>query len=53
MKPLEGITILDRSRVIAAPVDTMILAETGATAIRVEQPGAGDQIAALTREGVI
>lgn len=44
MKPLEGVTILDLSRVLAAPFGTMILAELGATVIKVEQPGTGDEI---------
>src|ERR671935_743903 len=43
MKPLEGVTILDLSRVLACPYATMILAELGARVIKVEQPGAGDE----------
>ncbi|MBM3385111.1 MAG: CoA transferase, partial [Betaproteobacteria bacterium] len=43
MKPLEHITILDLSRVLACPFASMILAELGATVIKVEQPGAGDE----------
>jgi crotonobetainyl-CoA:carnitine CoA-transferase CaiB-like acyl-CoA transferase len=43
MKPLEGVTILDLSRVLACPFATMVLAELGATVIKVEQPGAGDE----------
>jgi crotonobetainyl-CoA:carnitine CoA-transferase CaiB-like acyl-CoA transferase len=43
MKPLEGITILDLSRVLACPFASMILAEMGATVIKVEQPGEGDE----------
>ena len=43
MKPLEGITILDLSRVLACPFASMILAELGANVIKVEQPGAGDE----------
>jgi crotonobetainyl-CoA:carnitine CoA-transferase CaiB-like acyl-CoA transferase len=46
MKPLEGVTILDLARVLAAPCATMILAELGATVIKVEQPGKGDEIRA-------
>lgn len=43
MKPLEGVTILDLSRVLACPFASMILAEMGATVIKVEQPGEGDE----------
>ncbi|HYY60769.1 MAG TPA: CaiB/BaiF CoA-transferase family protein [Burkholderiales bacterium] len=43
MKPLEGVTILDLSRVLACPFATMILAELGARVIKVEQPASGDE----------
>jgi crotonobetainyl-CoA:carnitine CoA-transferase CaiB-like acyl-CoA transferase len=43
MKPLEGIVVLDFSRVLAAPLATMILAEQGATVIKIERPGSGDE----------
>ncbi len=43
MRPLDGVTILDLSRVLACPFASMILAELGATVIKVEQPGGGDE----------
>ena len=43
MKPLEQLTILDLSRVLACPFATMVLAELGARVIKVEQPGSGDE----------
>ncbi len=43
MRPLDGITILDLSRVLACPFATMLLAEMGAEVIKVEQPGSGDE----------
>ena len=47
MKPLEHVTILDLSRVLACPFASMVLAELGATVIKVEQPGSGDETRAF------
>jgi crotonobetainyl-CoA:carnitine CoA-transferase CaiB-like acyl-CoA transferase len=43
MKPLEHVTILDLSRVLACPFASMILAELGATVIKIEEPKRGDE----------
>ena len=43
-KPLEGIRILDLSRVYAAPFGSMILADLGAEVIRIEHPNGSDSM---------
>ena len=41
--PLDGLTVLDLSRVLVGPFCTMQLGDLGAEVIKVERPGDGDQ----------
>jgi len=40
--PLDGIVVLDLSRVLAGPLATMVLADLGARIVKVEDPRGGD-----------
>jgi crotonobetainyl-CoA:carnitine CoA-transferase CaiB-like acyl-CoA transferase len=48
-RPLEGLTALDLATFVAAPFCCTLLGEFGAEVIKVEQPGAGDDLRRLGR----
>jgi crotonobetainyl-CoA:carnitine CoA-transferase CaiB-like acyl-CoA transferase len=47
MRPLEGLRIVDLTRVLSGPYCTMQLGDLGAEVIKVEQPGKGDDTRAF------
>src|SRR3954468_19687495 len=50
-KPLNGVRVLDLSRMVAGGVAGMLLADFGADVVKVEQPVSGDPLRRWTAEG--
>jgi len=50
-RPLEGIRVLDLSRLVAGGMTGMLLADFGADVVKVEQPGIGDPLRQWTSDG--
>ncbi len=51
MRPLEGLRVLDLTRLVAGGFTGMLLADFGAEVVKVEQPGVGDPLRTWTSEG--
>ncbi len=51
MRPLEGLRVLDLSRLVAGGMTGMLLADFGAEVVKVEQPGVGDPLRTWTTDG--
>ena len=49
MQALDGLTVLDCATFVAAPFCCTLLGEFGASVIKVEQPGIGDDLRRLGR----
>jgi crotonobetainyl-CoA:carnitine CoA-transferase CaiB-like acyl-CoA transferase len=50
-RPLDGVRVLDLSRMIAGGVAGMLLADFGADVVKAEQPGSGDPLRQWTADG--
>lgn len=50
-KPLDGVRVLDLSRMVAGGLAGMLLADFGADVVKVEQPGVGDPLRQWSTDG--
>ncbi|MEY4316997.1 MAG: hypothetical protein RI902_805 [Pseudomonadota bacterium] len=50
--PLDGVTVVDLSRLVSGNMLTHVLADLGATVIKIEPPRKGDELRGWQREGV-
>ncbi|MEL0015887.1 MAG: CoA transferase, partial [Rhodospirillales bacterium] len=50
--PLDGVRVLDLSRLVAGNMTTHVLADNGAEVIKVEPPGKGDPLRDWGADGI-
>ena len=50
--PLQGVKVVDFSRIIAGPLSTQILADMGAEVVKIENPATGDDTRRMAEPGV-
>ena len=50
--PLQGVKVVDFSRIIAGPLCTQVLADMGAEVVKIENPATGDDTRRMAEPGV-
>jgi len=51
--PLEGLTVIDASSIVAGPMAATVMADYGANVIKIEHPAREDQRGCLGKQGMV